>query len=65
MGSMILIGLGLLIGVAFVVAANNILHRYWKDLGWTWFKAYDTRYQFIDEPVKEEPKLNKPEEPKK
>lgn len=54
MGSTILIGLGVLFAIGFLIAANNLLYRFWKDLNWTWYRIYDSRYEFVDQQAKEE-----------
>lgn len=62
MASMILIGLGILAALVFVLIANNLLHKYWKSLNWTWY-GYGHQYHFVDEQQpKMEPKLQKNEE---
>jgi ABC-type lipoprotein release transport system permease subunit len=53
--SSILISLGIIVLVAMVVAVNNILHKYWKNLGWNMF---NTNYTFANEQV--EPHLEQP-----
>ena len=36
----ILTALGCIIIVIAAVVINNIIHRYWKSFGWTFFPAY-------------------------
>jgi hypothetical protein len=51
----ILTGLGFVVVVITAVVINNIIHRYWKSFGWTFFPAFVEK-----EPVTyEEPKLDK------
>lgn len=48
MASVILTGVGLLFALGFVLIANNLLHRFWKDLNWKWWAPYSDRYEFVD-----------------
>ena len=41
----LLTGLGAVVVTATIVAINNIIHKYWKDLGW--FKGWFEHKQFI------------------
>jgi len=57
----ILMSVGVLVIVGAVVAINNIIHRYWKNLGWN-LLPFDYRPAvFLDpsEMKKEEPVLDK------
>jgi len=53
----ILTALGFIIIVIAAVVINNIIHRYWKSFGWTFFPAYVQKEE--KEVVYEEPKLDK------
>ena len=58
--SSILISLGIIVIVCMVVVINNILHRYWKHLGWKMFQH--PQYVFIEkdqEPTLDEKKKSK------
>lgn len=61
----ILTALGFLVIVAAIVAVNNILHKYWKPVEFTWFSSlYEhSNKRFVDpEPLhsegQKEPHLN-------
>ena len=51
----ILTGLGFIVIVITAVIINNIIHKYWKSFGWTFFPAYVQR----EESIYQEPKLDK------
>jgi len=53
----ILTALGFIIIVIAAVVINNIIHRYWKSFGWTFFPAYVQKEE--KEVVYEEPKFDK------
>jgi hypothetical protein len=58
--SSILISLGIIVIIGMIVIINNILHKYWKPLGW---KFFDTpHYVFVDKA--DEPKLDSPKKAK-
>lgn len=51
----ILTALGFIVIVIAAVIINNIIHKYWKSFGWTFFPVYlDKR-----EVVYEEPKMER------
>ena len=56
----ILTALGFIVIVIAVVVINNIIHKYWKSFGWTFFPAYINSKDIIyEEPKMEEPKMEK------
>ena len=51
----ILTALGFIVIVIAAVVINNIIHKYWKSFGWSFFPAYVGK----EEIVYEDPKLEK------
>ena len=59
----ILTALGFVVILAAVVFANNIIHRWWKPLGWDFgWSSTHTRFATPEElePPKIEPEIEKP-----
>ena len=56
LASSILMALGFIVIVIAVVVINNIIHKFWKSFGWTFFPAYITNGK---EMTYEEPKMEK------
>ena len=52
----ILYSLGSIVILVSIVVANNIIYKYWKSFGWTFFPAYITNGK---EMTYEEPKMEK------
>jgi cytochrome b561 len=40
LGGSILYALGMLIILAAIILANNMIHKYWKSYGWKFFPAF-------------------------
>jgi hypothetical protein len=64
----ILTALGFVVILASIVIANNIIHRWWKPLGWSfnWITA-PSRFatpEELEQPPKIEPKIDNKNEPK-
>ena len=64
----ILTALGFVVILASIVIANNIIHRWWKPLGWSfgWITT-PTRFatpEELEQPPKIEPVIDKKNEPK-
>jgi hypothetical protein len=55
LASSILTALGFIVIVIAAVVINNIIHKYWKNLGWKFFPAYVDR----EDVTYEDPKLDK------
>lgn len=36
----ILYAIGLIVILAATIFANNLIHKYWKSFGWSWFPAF-------------------------
>ena len=65
----ILFALGAVVIVAGIVAINNIVHRWWKPLGWTFgiLSATPTRFatpEELEQPPKIEPHIDSKNESK-
>ena len=45
----IFLGLGVIVITLAILAVNNLLHRYWKELNWKMFKSPE--YIYIQEQV--------------
>ena len=65
----ILTALGFVVFVIAVVVVNNIIHRWWKPLGWNFGVLGATHSRFatpeeLEQPPKIEPVIDKKNEPK-
>ena len=65
----ILTALGFLVVIAAIVIVNNIIHRWWKPLGWNFGFLDNTNSRFatpeeLEQPPKIEPVIDKKDEPK-
>jgi hypothetical protein len=64
----ILTALGFIVVLIAIVLANNIIHRWWKPLGWNfgWIST-PTRFatpEELEQPPKIEPRIDNKNEPK-
>jgi len=64
----ILTALGFIVILVAIVIANNIIHRWWKPLGWSfgWITA-PSRFatpEELEQPPKIEPRIDNKNEPK-
>jgi hypothetical protein len=58
----ILTALGFIVVLIAIVIANNIIHRWWKPLGWTF--GWIATPEELEQPPKIEPVIDKKNEPK-
>ena len=58
----ILYAIGLIVILLATIVANNLIHKYWKSFGWTWFPAFlnhePTRFATPEEASKITPTLD-------
>ena len=58
----ILYAIGLIVILAATIVANNLIHKYWKSFGWSFFPAFlnnePTRFMTHEEATKVAPTLD-------